>query len=254
MSDLGSIERSYGSVAEYNRSKEEADRGRGKKGQPEVTRKCEELLLQMNDEIYEKLSVPATDEARRVAEDYQNRVKDIDCRCSPGQETHNGLKHAAMQSIASQYGLKFSDKAPEPDEGQFYISYEYIENSMYHSKFSDPMDKDTFFKAYSDMYELDKGMTVKYRDTSGKEPDKWGGVQDMHHVSNSSLASIRWYDFKQWGVDDPEGASVIRNTRAEYNARINKIKADYERTRAINDMADDFCDGLSDPYDGYYCG
>lgn len=74
----------------------------------------------------------------------------------------------------------------------------------------------------------------------------------VHYVSNSSLASIRWHDFKQWGVDDPGGTSVIRDTRDKYKLRIDRVKSEFEHTRTADAVTDEFCDGLSSQCDGYY--
>ena len=87
-------------------------------------------------------------------------------------------------------------------------------------------------KAYNDMYEMDKGMTVRYRDTSGREPDRWGVAQDRHYISNSSLASIRMTDFRNWGVDDPEGDRIIKDTKAKYKEIVDKAKSDFNREHA----------------------
>jgi hypothetical protein len=233
MDDLSRIEGSYGSVAEYNRVKEEEANERWWNSLPKSQQNWYEIESEyqsrMHDEITEKLSIPATDHAKEVVADFKEKAGELNWRNYNDERKGNKMKHEAMQNIADTYGLKFNDAVPEVGQGQFYITYDYIEGGQYHYKFSDPMDKDTFMNAYSDLYALDKGMTVRYRDISGREPDRWGVEQDMHYISNSSLASIRSTDFRHWGVEDPEGDRIIKDTKAKYKEIVDKAKSDFNR-------------------------
>lgn len=238
MDDLSRIEGSYGSVAEYNRVREEEANERWWNSLPKSQQNWYEIESEyqskMYDEITEKLSIPATDHAKEVVADFKEKAGELNWRNYNDERKGNKMKHEAMQNIADTYGLKFNDKVPEVGQGQFYITYDYIEGGQYHYKFSDPMDKDTFMNAYSDLYALDKGMTVRYRDTSGREPDRWGVEQDMHYISNSSLASIRSTDFRHWGVDDPEGDAIKSETKAKYKAMVEKAKTEFDRIHAAD--------------------
>lgn len=252
MNDLDSIERSYGSVAEYNRSKDEAEAERWWSSLPKSEQNWRTIESKYQNDMYseidEKLTIPATDNAKSIANDYKNKTASIDWQDYEQRRQGNTMLHEAMSSIAKSHGLSFGDKTPQPDKGQFYIQYEYIDGGQYHTKSSNPMDKDTFMNAYSDLYELDKGMTVKYRDTSGRDPDKWGRAQDMHYVSNSSLASMRSCDFKHWDVDDPEGDAIIKDTKAKYKAIVEKAKSDFEREHAAEIESERFQRGYEDDF------
>lgn len=239
MDDLSRIEGSYGSVAEYNRVREEEANERWWNSLPKSQQDWytieNEYQNKMYKEMHEKLSLPVTDHAKGVAADFKEKADQLDWRDYDDRRKGTEMKHRAMQDIADAHGIGFNDNKPEVGQGQFYVTYEYSDGlGRIHSKFSSPMDKDTFMKAYTDMYEIDKSMTVRYRDTSGREPDTWGTPRDMHYISNSSLASIRSTDFKHWGVEDPEGDAIKSETKAKYKAIVEKAKTEFDRIHAAD--------------------
>ena len=237
MDDLDRIERLYGSVAEYNRSRYEDEAHRYYESLSDSEKDW--LAIESNIEqdcssmIADALSLEASAKTVAVVNDYNDKVAAFgDKRDYNIWKSIAQYKHDASNEIAGQYGLKFLDERPELGQGQFSVSYEYNDFGMIKSKYSEPMDKDTFFHMYTDMCELNRfgySMTVSYRDTSGREPDNFGFDRDRHFICNSTLSSIRRFDFKMWDVEDKEGADIIKNIKQDYAAIKECVKAEFEQ-------------------------
>lgn len=228
MSDLDRIESAYGSVAEYNRSMREAE------SEPRLTpaeqhweRAQDKLYDEMKEKLSARLSVPVSDKAKSIMENYWKESYHTD------NDTASELKNNAMSQIAEQYGVSFNDTPPMPEQGQFYASYTYTDGCRMRTKYSDAMDRDTFFGVYSDMYAAIGGVTTTYRDTTGRSEKGLNGTpMDLHSTYGSSLAHLRRSQFRKWGVSDPEGAAIMKQTRAEFDTSFAAARAEFERMNA----------------------
>lgn len=242
MDDLGRIERAYGSVAEHNRAREEAESDRYERPLLPTERRFLELRNdyknQMYAEIRKELTLPVTDRAKAIIDDYNQTMSSLDwshgfyeSRDKSREATQN-----AMQKVAHSHGIGFHDNVPDVKPERFYVSYEEHGGFEIRHKYSDPMDKETFMQAYTDMYCVCKSLSARYCDKSG----------DMHCVSNIPLAEIRMDYFKTWGVEDVEQDMIEVNASAKYETLFNQAKAKLERSSECesehSDQFDDYDD------------
>lgn len=216
--DLSRIESVYGSVAEYNRVKNDIhyqnDNVYDKKHSDSLNKKHEEYLEEVAalelepSELAKKLRLAYEDSAKKYKNDYYESSK-----------RYQVYLQDSMSQIANQYGKVFqnqNDVSTEMEPGTFSISYSYGTSQIYHNIINN-LTKDEFMHIYADMGQIATyNRLPKYRDASPSS-DK------VHTISNTSLGELRRNEFDRWGVPNEDAHMILKKLRDDRIAKAEAI-------------------------------
>jgi len=198
--ELAHIERIYGSVAEYNRVKEEEAYSNYEPSQTELIE--EEIQHKVYNKKIELLNGTPSELAQQIKEKIKNKRPKQAGEFWSSADHYNAcqydrkVKFLVLKELCDVYGATFSnDKnyfATAP--GTFGFALEYEKDSRILTLSVKDLDYETFKKLYRDIQHIFTWVSVCYRDESN----------NSHLVSNTSLGGLRIADFKWWGLETVE--------------------------------------------------
>jgi len=240
--ELASIERNYGSVAEYNRVREEERQEREWNALPESAKQSIEEQARARRDRFKKeveaLSIEPSDLVKSIKAEYDAESEELLRKKKSGELSYNeyvnaGYKHSdeliatAIPKIEELYGIKFEKGSQfgKSDPGKFSVSFEKSEFSQIFNYTASNLDKEQFMHIYTDMRELVGYKAFPcYRDDKEHKPDIWGHVNDKHYVSGLSLGELRKSYFDGWGVPNDDAHQIIENLDKPSKSDVAKAK------------------------------
>lgn len=209
--DLSRIERNYGCVAEYIRCQSE-------KEQVYAEPTDEELDVEARkQEVLEKKLRVLSGEPSEWAKQLKERLS----TSAPKKESFddsNKYVYAChdystfstktiIEEINKQYPINLSRDSETLLPLSFQVSIELHDcGRIYHYKTSN-LNYEMFKDVFRDLHYLNERPTVYYKNNVPYE--KFGDTYDGHTLilSNCSLGSLRYFDFKRWGIETEESLS-----------------------------------------------
>lgn len=212
MSDLGRIESVYGSVAEYNRTRNEDSPSESLGDIKSYLRE------QMDSDIREALN-PLPSE---FVYDINRNIRQ-----------NNMTTYAGCTKVADSHDISLSRESYDMKNNQFSISYFDGTYGRYgKADFNvQPIDADP--KAFSQLFEDMAAVTNSYNKWLIRYKDNDGNI---HSAQGNEPSVLRTQTFKEWGIDDPECDSVCKKIKADYKLKYEDAKKQYYRNIETDDI------------------
>ena len=249
--DLSRIESAYGSVAEYNRVREEAE---NKEFWDNLDPETQDRLLaeqkakqdRYNREI-EALEIEPSPLAVNLARQLVESKAEINMKRESSIMTNNEYvyesKHnydkfleSAIPQIEEAYGIKFEKGSQfgESDPGKFSVAFEKERFGTVIHYTASNLDKEQFMQVYTDLREIVGYKAFPtYRDDKEHTPDIFGRVSDKHSATGLTIGELRRNYFDRWGVPNDDAHEILRNLEQSVEQ---PTKADIAKSKLASAM------------------
>lgn len=249
--DLNRIESTYGSVADYNRVREEAE---NKEFWDNLDPETQDRLLseqkakqdQYNREV-EALEIEPSSLAVNLTRQFVENKAKINMKRESSIMTYNEYvyesKHSydkflenAIPQIEESYGIKFEKGSQfgESDPGKFSVSFEKERFGTVIHYAASNLDKEQFMQVYTDLREIVGYKAFPtYRDDKEHMPDIFGKVSDKHFATGLTIGELRRNYFDRWGVPNDDTHEILRNLEQSVEQ---PTKADIAKSKLASAM------------------